>query len=405
MAVTQYIGARYVPLFAEPLEWDITKKYEPLTIVYYQGNSYTSKQSVPTNIDISDTNFWALTGNYNAQIEQYRREVENITKNYIGFIGDSWTYNKNWVNNLANKLSLTPINEARGSAGFTSGVTGEQFIQQLDRIKVNPNFTKMKYLIVYGGINDKVVARASSSQVINACRDFLNNWNNIQGYKPELIFAFGNVGYAVNSSYNDFAQWYRNVIDGLRAMGMPGIVDNVAYWHMGLPIDTFDSTYNHPSETGYNIIESFFESILAGGYNGVHRSWQFTGNNPSGIKQCDNYYCKLNFDNGLVTLNSRLTNVDVEAAFTRYNLTENKDIHLSFGEASSTEGINYIEARSYNGLSFTYTDGNTSISRWGDAAILWDIFNCRLQFVFAGSLNSRTFPIPSFGASGCANMR
>ena len=76
MSVTQYIGARYVPLFADPLTWDITKAYEALTIVYYQGNSYTSRQAVPAGIDITNDTFWALTGNYNAQIEQYRAEVQ-----------------------------------------------------------------------------------------------------------------------------------------------------------------------------------------------------------------------------------------------------------------------------------------------------------------------------------------
>lgn len=76
MSVTQFIGARYVPLFADPLAWDITQQYEPLTIVYYQGNSYTSRQAVPAGIDITNTSYWALTGNYNAQIEQYRAEVQ-----------------------------------------------------------------------------------------------------------------------------------------------------------------------------------------------------------------------------------------------------------------------------------------------------------------------------------------
>lgn len=75
MATKQYIGARYVPLFADPIDWDKTKTYEPLTIVYHQGNSYTSRQSVPTGVDITDTTYWALTGNYNAQVEQYRNEV------------------------------------------------------------------------------------------------------------------------------------------------------------------------------------------------------------------------------------------------------------------------------------------------------------------------------------------
>ena len=63
MSVTQYVGARYVPMFAEPIDWDITKAYSPLTIVYYQGNSYTSKQSVPTGTDINNDTYWALTGN------------------------------------------------------------------------------------------------------------------------------------------------------------------------------------------------------------------------------------------------------------------------------------------------------------------------------------------------------
>lgn len=81
MAVKQYIGARYVPEFADPLDWDSSKTYEPLTIVYYEGNSYTSRQSVPTGIDIANDDYWALTGNYNAQIEQYRTEVQQVSSN------------------------------------------------------------------------------------------------------------------------------------------------------------------------------------------------------------------------------------------------------------------------------------------------------------------------------------
>lgn len=75
---TQYIGSRYVPLFAEPAEWDSTRTYEPLTIVMHDGNSYTSRQYVPVGIDITNEKFWALTGNYNAQVEAYRKEVRNI---------------------------------------------------------------------------------------------------------------------------------------------------------------------------------------------------------------------------------------------------------------------------------------------------------------------------------------
>lgn len=75
MATRQYIGARYVPLFADPAEWDNTRTYEPLTIVMHQGNSFTSRQAVPIGIDIDNSEYWAETGNWNSQVEAYRREV------------------------------------------------------------------------------------------------------------------------------------------------------------------------------------------------------------------------------------------------------------------------------------------------------------------------------------------
>lgn len=75
MAVTQYIGSRYVPLLADPVDWSDQNTYEALSIVLYQGNSYTSRQAVPKGIPITDERFWACTGNYNAQIELYRRET------------------------------------------------------------------------------------------------------------------------------------------------------------------------------------------------------------------------------------------------------------------------------------------------------------------------------------------
>lgn len=78
----QYIGARYVPIFGRKNEdsilWDNTAPYEPLTIVLYQGNSYTSRQYVPIGVNITNQEFWANTGNYNAQIEQYRQETQRV---------------------------------------------------------------------------------------------------------------------------------------------------------------------------------------------------------------------------------------------------------------------------------------------------------------------------------------
>lgn len=75
MSVREYIGARYVMKFADPIQHDSTKTYEPLTVVQDIGVSYVSKQYVPTGIAINNTDYWIEMAQYNAQIEQYRQEV------------------------------------------------------------------------------------------------------------------------------------------------------------------------------------------------------------------------------------------------------------------------------------------------------------------------------------------
>ena len=76
MGVVQYIGARYVPLFTG--QWDNTKAYEPLCIVTHNGASYTSRQAVPVGIDISNSAYWALSGNYDAQVQSYIQTVKTF---------------------------------------------------------------------------------------------------------------------------------------------------------------------------------------------------------------------------------------------------------------------------------------------------------------------------------------
>lgn len=100
-----YIGKRYVPIFGRKgestMEWDNDAPYEPLTIVLYEGNSYTSRQYVPIGAEITDTDFWVLTGNYNAQVESYRQEVETYTQAY----GDA-------INALEDALPITSFSSS-----------------------------------------------------------------------------------------------------------------------------------------------------------------------------------------------------------------------------------------------------------------------------------------------------
>lgn len=72
----QYIGARYVPILDGA--WDIRKSYQALTIVQAYNNSYTSKKPVPPGIDITNEEYWVITGNFNGQVEEYRQQVEQM---------------------------------------------------------------------------------------------------------------------------------------------------------------------------------------------------------------------------------------------------------------------------------------------------------------------------------------
>lgn len=80
MSKNIYVGKRYVPKIMG--QWDKNKSYESLSIVQYQGDSFTSKQDVPNGIEINNSLFWVKTGDYNVQVETYKNEV-NIYKNQV----------------------------------------------------------------------------------------------------------------------------------------------------------------------------------------------------------------------------------------------------------------------------------------------------------------------------------
>lgn len=177
-----YIGARYVPKFADTpgSEWDNAIAYEPFTIVLYQGNSFTSKTFVPVGVDINNSTYWAVTGEYNAQVEAYREQVINLTntlspiieavnknviKNYI-FLGDS--YQSGYFNGVEYALTsfldvaLPLVNLPDGSYwraegngyGFV-GVNNKKFIDLIQTLDSQiTNKESITDIIVEGGLND-----------------------------------------------------------------------------------------------------------------------------------------------------------------------------------------------------------------------------------------------------------
>ena len=82
---SMYIGARYVPIFADPVEWDNEREYEPLTIVIHNGDCYTSKCYVPKGAQLppypeGQTKYWVKTSDYNGQFADLKKTVLDLSR-------------------------------------------------------------------------------------------------------------------------------------------------------------------------------------------------------------------------------------------------------------------------------------------------------------------------------------
>ena len=74
-------GLRYIPYNYG--EWDKTKEYPPLSVVQFEGNSYTSNWFIPADVDIHNTKYWTQSANYNQQFENLRETFNNTSSEIV----------------------------------------------------------------------------------------------------------------------------------------------------------------------------------------------------------------------------------------------------------------------------------------------------------------------------------
>lgn len=97
MAIKKYIGARYAPKFMGA--WDKSSEYAALSVVYANEQSYVSRKTVPANTEITNTEFWIKSADWNAQVTQYKQNVERYEAEVL-------EYSKT-VNSLVGKTVYT----------------------------------------------------------------------------------------------------------------------------------------------------------------------------------------------------------------------------------------------------------------------------------------------------------
>ena len=198
MALRQYIGARYVPKFYENsdgnAEWRSGVAYEALTVVTYNGNSYTSKNYVPSTVGNPSANpeYWVSTGVYNEQIENLSTEVsalndrvENVeseVENFCLYIGNSFAIGTdvntgNGLYNRTKSLWNDSYLEYGGGVGFVDYDNNHLTFRQLAQRAVVNNYVdveKVTHVFVISAMGD---SRAYAASMGSAVRTALAEFN------------------------------------------------------------------------------------------------------------------------------------------------------------------------------------------------------------------------------------
>lgn len=265
----QYVGARYVPKVMG--EWNKSLQYEALSVVTHVGNSFTSKVPVPANVDITNTDYWVNTGNYNAQVEAYRQETahlkndlnseiinrKNDTKDNILWIGDSYSvnYNHKLPNGVRDMLNAKNWYEySKGGAGFAGAWAGVSFNDLIEEAKQEMSATQkemIKYVYIVGGANDSSFAWGDlKPKVISTIQNARNSFPNAQ-----VSFIFASCAF---DTYQDLLTKTKNIAN-----------DNYAPCIFAMPYYYLSGTlYNtdnlHFTEAATNYIISVISNLLTG---------------------------------------------------------------------------------------------------------------------------------------------
>lgn len=308
--VRQYIGARYVPKFfadenGDP-SWRDSIPYEALTIVMYLGNSYTSKKAVPIGIQIDNTEYWVLTGAYNAQVEQYREEVENlitmITKKNVLCIGDSYlAYSteemerESWGAFLRiylganNNVTLNGM----GGSGFV-GKTARTFgvlLSEKYNSMTDEERNAVTDIIVCGGLNDASAVADNTttmSDVINAMKLFFTNAST---YFPNARVHVGAIGWMATGFTNrdSYITSFRNIIELYRkspfysTSGKVDYLTGVEYIMPIEPINYYKPDLIHPTAQASSAIGiAIYNALMRGTSQGGFRIYNTVILTPSG---------------------------------------------------------------------------------------------------------------------------
>lgn len=287
-AYNTYVGARYVPIYDGA--WSSSKKYEPLVVVQYQGNSYTSKTYVPAGVNPTNENYWAQSGNYNAQVEEYRREVRELTTLVNGVNGritgntdainliNSWQKYMNLFTNKKVAIFGDSLSDANRTATYWSrtfktlvesvGGTVDNYAHSGDTIAktvvaVNGVTKYYDIVFVWIGINDWSVSTPIGTFKNLDGDDFISRYNTIIRHlltlnRPKIILCGLHQTHRNESTGKKVSEYeYSKAIKGTANRYGCGFIDMFALPNVG-----WGSPVSAWSEDGLHFTKNYQDNYL-----------------------------------------------------------------------------------------------------------------------------------------------
>ena len=199
-AYNTYIGPRIVPEFVG--DWDNTVNYEPLTVVNYNGTSYTSRQYVPAGILPTNTTYWAPSGNFNGQLESLREEVINNTisineiNNKLNTIGSFTSAVELGCDNTGKTDCSSIINE------YLSQPYNTLYFPAGEYLILNP--ISSLHMGIFMSSNAKIIAGASMDSMFifnNQDVTSINQWIYEGYFYGGVLDCNNNASYGVKCNY------------------------------------------------------------------------------------------------------------------------------------------------------------------------------------------------------------
>ena len=312
-----YVGMRYTWKFSDPIEWNKSTPYEPLVVVQNNGYTYVSKKPVPANVEISNTDFWLLVADPNAQMEQLRQEVaenmEELREEVSGYtsaieeasniakeanenarkyfkvlvvLGDSWSDETNdpstsWLKRVSYRLGFEAyVTNAKGGVGFARGgdnAIPNQIAGALTKVQaLGYTAEDVSHVIAIGGVNDYRrgetygdTANGMKTTYNNVRSTFPNAQCEIIGCnagKWDVMDTLDSTDPNKRASYVEFPRFQAYILNNLNNSGYPAphYCADWLNWYGTDAANVFEPDTLHPNQTGHNIIAAHIQAILLG---------------------------------------------------------------------------------------------------------------------------------------------